>query len=450
MSCREYQAFTRREFLHNGLVLASAAVTVPWFLQSTGAALAAPDGAATSSRPGVPEDRILVVVQLAGGNDGLNTVVPYGDSRYYAARPGIGIAAKDVLKLGTDEGLGLHPRLAGLKDLYDNGMLAIVQGVGYPNPNRSHFSSTDIWSTAETDGIGAGWLGKYFDNQCHGSPAADAAAAGQRTAPHSAGNGQPCKGHAAVAIGRTAPLALQGHKFRPVSFENTDLFRWTGLDLHKSMARPYQEIAKLEASKAEGANPNAAFLMRTSLDAQIASERIRAAVANKPGVNYPGHALARQLSMVASMIRAGLETRVYYVSMGGFDTHAGQGGVNGSHANLLTQLAESLRAFYNDLKSQGNDGRVLTMTFSEFGRRVGQNGSNGTDHGTAAPMFLAGPMVKAGVHGAHPSLSDLDQGDLKFHTDFRAVYSAILAGWLRSDPEKVLGGRFQAPAVLKA
>jgi uncharacterized protein (DUF1501 family) len=153
--------------------------------------------------------------------------------------------------------------------------------------------------------------------------------------------------------------------------------------------------------------------------------------------------------MVASMIAAGMPTRVYYVSLGGFDTHAGQGNINGGHANLLEQFAQALRAFYADLKQQENDGRVLTMTFSEFGRRVAQNASNGTDHGTAAPMFLAGPMVRPGILGNHPSLTDLDNGDLKFTSDFRSVYAGILQQWLRADPEKVLEGRYQAAKVVK-
>src|SRR5262249_2692727 len=153
--------------------------------------------------------------------------------------------------------------------------------------------------------------------------------------------------------------------------------------------------------------------------------------------------LARQLSMVAQMIRAGLKTRVYYVQHGGFDTHAGQGGSNGRHAQLLDQFSQAVKAFYADLKQQGNDGRVMTMSFREFGRRVAQNASNGTDHGTAAPMFLFGPMVKAGVHGDHPSLTDLDEGDLKFKVDFRAVYASILDGWLKADSKKILQGSYK-------
>jgi len=377
------------------------------------------------------------VVQLAGGNDGLNTVIPYRDGLYYKARPTIGIAADRVLKLGRQDDVGLHPSMTGMKELYDEGLLALVQGVGYPNPNRSHFKSMDIWHTADTSGVGAGWLGRYFDNQCAGAPGAGTDSAS-------------CSGHAAIAIGREAPLAMEGRVYKPISFESQELFKWSGAELHPALAGAYDELTTMDPdAPAPAGDTNASFLTRTALDARIASERIRAAVGQRPLVTYPGTPIARQLSMVAQMIRAGLETRVYYVSLGGFDTHAGQGNVNGPHANLVGQLAGAVRAFYADLKEQGNDTRVLTMSFSEFGRRVGQNGSGGTDHGTAAPMFLMGPMVKAGVHGKHPSLADLDSGDLKFHTDFRSVYTGILEDWMKSDGQKVLGRKFQGLGVVK-
>jgi len=433
MDLYDSKAFTRRAFMSRGLTLASAAVTVPAFLQSSARALLRPDGALTSV-PGVPDERILVVVQLAGGNDGLNTVIPFGDPAYYKARPGIGIAERDVLRLsgkGSD-GIGLHPRLTGFKELHDDGLLTVVQGVGYPNPNRSHFKSMDIWHTGETSGTGEGWLGRYFDNACSGEPGG-------------------CSSHAGVAIGRAAPLAMQGSKTMPVSFETPDLFRWTGLDgdaEDEAARRALEELVR-GGPTPQGADDAASFLTRTALDAQIASERIRAAVNCRPLVTYPNNGLAKQLAMVAAMIRAGLETRVYYTTLGGFDTHAGQGGANGSHANLMQQLGSALRAFQQDLKAQGNDGRVLTMTFSEFGRRVGQNGSNGTDHGAAAPMFLMGPMVTPGLRGDHPSLTDLDQGDLKYGVDFRSVYSGILEDWLKADPVKVLGSRFRAAKVVR-
>jgi uncharacterized protein (DUF1501 family) len=430
-------AFTRRAFLGHGLVLASAAATVPAFLSRSAMSMTNPLG--LSSLSGVPQERVLVVVQLAGGNDGLNTVVPFGDAAYYRARPTIGIPAKNVLKLGKNAEVGLHPQLTGFKDLYDQGMLTVVQGTGYPNPNRSHFKSMDIWHTADTTGTGTGWLGRYFDNDCCGSPVDGGG-----------GRGTP-EPMAGIAIGRDAPLAMKGDKSQPIGFESAELFQWLGKGVDESLAAPYQQISR--RGVVEGVDPetSAGFLMRTSLDAQISSDQIRKAVSQRPMVAYPGNELARQLAMVSSMIRAGLPTRVYYVTLGGFDTHAGQGGENGRHAQLMNQLGSSVKAFYEDLKAHGNDQRVLTMSFSEFGRRVGQNASGGTDHGTAAPMFLAGPMVKPGVIGDQPSLTDLDSGDLKHRIDFRSVYAGILTNWLKADANKVLEGSFRAlPVIDKA
>lgn len=420
-------AFTRRAFLQKGLTIVSTAATVPYFIQSSAFGMNNPlDVLLTSSIAGVPEDRILVVVQLGGGNDGLNTIVPYGNELYYKARPSLGIRPDNVLRITERNGLGFHPSLTGLKELHDDGRLATIQGVGYPNPNRSHFTSTDIWHTADPKKpSGNGWIGRYFDNECQGQP-------------------EP---NAGISIGRTAPKAMIGELNKPVSFESAELFRWMGEDVQESLAEHYQEINR--AGEKPDADPDSqlGFLTRTSLDAQLASEQIRAAVRQEPLVRYPNNRLAIQLRMVAAMIRANLTTRVYYVNLGGFDTHAGQ---LGTHANLMSQLGSSLLAFANDLKRQGNDGRVLTMTFSEFGRRVAQNASQGTDHGTAAPMFLMGPMVNAGVIGRHPSLSDLTQGDLKYRIDFRSVYAAVLDNWLKTSSRKVLHGTFKPVDVLSS
>ncbi len=432
MDLHNTPAFSRRAFLTRGIVLASGAATIPYFLQKSAVVLAQSTNPLLTSQPGVPQDRILVVVQLAGGNDGLNTVIPFQMDAYYRNRPGIGVPKDQVLQLSAKQEVGIHPALTGFKSLFDDGMATIVQGVGYPNPNRSHFTSMDIWHTADTDAHGDGWLGRFFDNQCAGVPGG-------------------CSGHDGIAIGREAPLAMQGRSFKPVAFETPALFRWTGLDLHPAMEKPYDEILKGELDPAiEEGNPNAVFLTRTAMDAQIASDKIRKATDQQPLVSYPNSGLARQLAMVASMIRAGLETRVYYVTLGGFDTHAGQGGPQGQHANLLRQLGDALAAFYADLKAQDNHTRVLTMSFSEFGRRVGQNGSGGTDHGAAAPMFLFGPMCRAGVAGGHPSLTDLDEGDLKFHTDFRQVYATVLSKWLKADAREILGRQYKPLDVVTA
>lgn len=447
-------AFTRRAFLSRGLILASATATLPAFLQRSAYALAPKAG--LSSTPGMPDDRILVVVQLAGGNDGLNTVIPFVDPAYYKLRPGIGIAEKSLLKLsksgGKGEmgwGLGLHPQLAGMKSLYDDGLMTLVQGVGYPNPNRSHFKSMDIWHTADTSATGSGWLGKYFDNECCGEAAKKKSLAdGENTRP----TPEPMAG---IALGREAPLAMQGQYSKPIGFESPDLFRWLGRDIDPELASRYEAINRAAENTlsapftSNDPNSNASFLTRTALDAQVSSDLIRKAVARKSNATYPGNELGRQMQMVASMIRAELKTRVYYVTLGGFDTHAGQGGEQGRHAQLMQQLGAALKAFYDDLKEQGNDDRVLTMSFSEFGRRVAQNASGGTDHGAAAPMFLFGPMVKPGVVGVHPSLTDLDEGDLKFGTDFRSVYASILEQWLKTDSKAVLEGSYRTLPVIR-
>ena len=424
-------AFTRRIFLQRSLAVVSTTATMPMFLQNSALAIDNPFAyQAGGSRPGVPDDRILVVIQLGGGNDGLNTVVPHGDPAYYNARPQLGIRDTDVLKLTEKQasGIGLHPSLAPLKELYDEGLVGLYQGVGYPNPNRSHFKSMDIWHTAnpEGDGQGTGWIGRYFDNTCAGEP-------------------EP---NLCISIGDTAPLATQGTKVQPVAFENEKLFRWSGDDLHPDVARAYQQINRAGPIAGEtGAGTTADFLMRTALDAQLSSDRIREATARPPGVSYPGSRLGNSLKLVAQMIRAGLTTRVYYTDMGGFDTHAGQ---QGRHAQLLGQFAQAVHAFHRDLKAQGNDKRVMIMTFSEFGRRVKQNASAGTDHGTAAPMFMIGDMVEPGVHSAHPSLTKLDNnGDLIFNTDFRQVYASVIGDWMGADAKAVLGRPFKGVPLIR-
>ncbi|MFO0962883.1 MAG: DUF1501 domain-containing protein [Phycisphaerales bacterium] len=422
--------YSRRVFIRQGLLLASFAATAPHFLQQSAMGMLAPLGDGAASRPGVPQERVLVVVQLSGGNDGLNTVVPYAQQAYHDARPQIGLGEPgkprnggELLVIDRERGLALHPNLTGLKELHDAGALCTAVGVGYPNPNRSHFASMDIWQTARRDGKGTGWIGRYVDAACAGSPEADLA----------------------VAIGRTAPLAMTGSRSKAIAFESAELFRWLGADQHPERERAYQTM--LRAGELPGVEPGSqeSFLMRTGLDAQVTSDRIRAAVRKQPLSRYPGSPLAKQLQTVAAMIRDGMPTRVYYVSMGGFDTHAGQ---VGSHANLMRQLGDALLAFQKDLQAQGNDGRVLTMCFSEFGRRVRQNASNGTDHGTAGPVFLVGAGVKPGVAGNYPSLDDLDNGDLKHTTDFRAVYQQVLDRWMRAPSEPVLGGRYDGPMLV--
>ncbi len=425
--------YSRRLFIRHGVALASLATTVPAFIQNSAFGLVA-QAAKTPGLAGIPSERVLVIVQLGGGNDGLNTVVPYGAAEYFKARPTIGIQAPTgqgrgqagaALELDSKLGIGLHPSLRGFKELMDDGQLAVLQGVGYPNPNRSHFTSMDIWQTAKSGGKGDGWIGRYFDNTCQGTPFPEGA----------------------ISIGRTAPLAMAGSIQKPINFESADLFRWMGNDVDKGMEASYESMNRAGVLPETPEKSQAAFLMRTALDAQLSSDRIRAAVNREPLTQWPNSDLARQLKMVAAMIRDGMQTRVYYTSISGFDTHAGQ---LGGHARNLQQVGDALLAFQNELKSQRNQDRVLTLVFSEFGRRVSQNASGGTDHGTAAPSFLIGTNVKPGVHGKHPSLTDLDNGDLKFTQDFRSVYAAVLEDWLKTPSAKILGATYAKAKVLKA
>lgn len=429
-----HTAFTRRIFMQRSLGLISTATTLPMFLQNAAFAIddpmGTPEGAA---RAGIPDDRVLVVVQLGGGNDGLNTVVPFGNNRYYDARPNIAIPEDDVLKFKDQrnkhaDGIGLHPAMEPMMDLYNQGVVAMLQGVGYPNPNRSHFKSMDIWHTAnvEGEGQGHGWIGRYFDNACKGQPEPEP--------------------NLCISIGSSAPLATQGKRIQPIAFEDPNLFRWSGDQLHPDLAKAYDRINRAGVVEDVDEETPAAFLMRTALDAQVASDKIRDAMKRSPQVSYPGTGLAESMKMIASMIQAGLSTRVYYADLGGFDTHAGQ---PYAHATRLREFAGAVKAFYQDLKKQGNEKRVLIMTFSEFGRRVKQNASQGTDHGTAAPMFLIGDMLKPGIYGPHPSLEKLDDnGDLVHQIDFRSVYTTILRQWMKADAEAILGGQFKPAPIL--
>jgi len=419
--------YTRREFLTAGLGMVSTLATVPTFLATSTRALAR-TSERLSSLPGVPDDRVLVVVQLSGGNDGLNAVIPFGDRAYYNARPQIGIKEADVIKLDDVKGIGLHPNLGPIADLVGSGRCAIQQGVGYPNPNRSHFASMDIWHTGDTleagGGHGVGWLGRAMDATM------DAQA--------------PDAGLECVTIGGTAPLATQGRRIKPVAFERAEMFRWAGRELHDDLSRAYDALHEAPAPDDDSA---ASFVYRTALNAQAASDQVRKAVALAPKAKFPSTGLGNQLRMVANMIRAELPTRVYYVAMGGFDTHANQ---VSQHANLMTQFAEAVKAFQDDLRATGNGSRVVTIAFSEFGRRVRQNASAGTDHGCAGPMFVFADHVEPGLLGEHPSLTQLDKGDLIYQTDFRRVYATVLDQWMRMDSAAALGAQYDHIPLLRA
>jgi uncharacterized protein (DUF1501 family) len=425
---------------------AAASWTLPVFLEKTFFALDALAADAATQAVTGKDGTILVVLQMAGGNDGLNTVIPYADDAYHVARPRLRVAPDQVLKI--DNHIALNPKLAGLKSLYDEGHAAIVQGVGYPNPNRSHFRSTEIWQTASDSerALNEGWLGRYFDNCCSGA--------------------DPTVG---VAIGGETPQAFAAKNPTGVTFSRPEQFRFQPsergngqMSAEEIFFRELNEGAAGDESGTAASNTGGSigaisgktkndlstldFLQRTALDAQLSSDKILAIARKyKSTVPYPQGQLAASLNIIARMVAGGLPTRVYYASQGGFDTHAGQ---IYSHQRLMTELNDAVAAFVADLKQQGNFDRVLLMTFSEFGRRVQENANGGTDHGAAAPMFVLGGAVKAGLFGKHPSLTELDHGDLKFNTDFRSVYGTVLDRWLKAPSEIVLGRKFPRLSIL--
>ena len=440
---------TRRSFLRTSVLGAAASWTLPAFIDQTFAAMNAQAADSATQIVTGTDGPILVVLQQAGGNDGLNMLPPWADDAYHAARPTLGIKADKALKL--NDYCGFHPSLASLKGLYDEGHVAVVQGVGYPNPNRSHFRSTEIWQTAADSNRSKpyGWLGSYFDSCCQGAA--------------------PTVG---VAIGGQMPQAFASPHPTGISFANPEQFRWIDKGSKSgSMSAAefyYRQINAPDSSgdmagAAEGAvdaghdgssigaisgggsaqNADVSsldFLERTALDAQLSSDKVREiARKTKPGAAYPNSRLAESLSLVGRMIAGGLPTRVYYVSHGGYDTHQGQAP---THERLMKELGDALGAFCADLKAQGNFNRVMVLSFSEFGRRVTQNASGGTDHGAAAPMLMLGGGVRPGLYGNYPSLTDLYQGDLRYNVDFRSVYATALERWLKVPSANVLGRKF--------
>lgn len=413
------EGMTRREFLYKGLTIVAMGATAPSFLTRTALAMTNPfDIAQVTSRPGVPDDNVLVVIQMGGGNDGLNTIIPFSDDTYYRARPRLAIARNEVITLNSE--MGLHPKMAKFKEMYDRGNAAIVQGVGYPNPSRSHFKSMEIWHTADPEGrtLRVGWIGRYFDSKC---PVCE----------------QPTVG---VNVGPSMPLALRSDGGQGATLETPDAFQWMP-SMDGLGAREEMEIFKMLNAPATNEAGTIDFLRHTAMNAVLSSEQVREAVRlYKGGIEYPNNRFAGSMRLIAQMIAGKLPTKVYYAHMSGFDTHAGQ---QGAHDTLLEQLSTGVDAFYRDLEVQGNADRVITVAFSEFGRRVAENGSNGTDHGTAAPMFVFGKRIKPGLHGRQPSLADLQDGDLKHNIDFRSVYATLLDKWLGADPSKILGSDFE-------
>ncbi|HEY6235480.1 MAG TPA: DUF1501 domain-containing protein [Candidatus Elarobacter sp.] len=402
----------------------SSALSVAFLGGSGSAALAQAEGAPALPGLGrtVDPDNVLVVVQLQGGNDGLNTVVPWSDDAYHRVRPAIRVTDTQVLKL--NDRIGFNPALKGLNELYKQGRVAVVQGVGYPNPNRSHFEATQIWETASPDRPQQyGWLGRYLDRRFSGTA-------------------KPASLFEAVSLGDTLPAALVASHVEVPAIGALNAFAYnTGRDLASK-----QSAGVLYDGAKAGQSPYLSMIAQTARDAYHGGDVLRKQTAeftNK--ATYAPNGFAQQLALAAKLIGSSAGSKIVFVSIGSFDTHAGQ---RAQQDRLLGYLGDGLLSFYQDLAAHNLDKKVLTMTFSEFGRRVSQNASNGTDHGTAMPLFIVGGGVKGGIYGDHPSLTDLDHGDLKFATDFRAVYATVIEKWLGRNPSEVLTGTYPTLAFV--
>ncbi len=412
----------RRDFLKTTMAASSlislGAATVPTFLGRSARAVS------EEGQAGASNDRVLVVVQLIGGNDGLNTVVPQGMDGYARHRRRLRLPAGQLHHINDE--ISLHPSLGALAGLLESGRLSVVQGVGYPNPDRSHFRSMEIWETARTDterdALETGWLGRVLDAQ--------APAPGRDTPALQIGAGR-------------LPLAFRSKRVEVPALENLDQFRLQlagSADQKRAARTALDDLARVDR---QSNDPLLGFIRRSTLAAYDSSRRLEEvakASGGSGGPEYPNYGLARRLELIAQIIKAGFGTRIYYTSLGGFDTHANQ---LGTHAALLNELSDSLAAFHADLAKAGQADRVAVLSFSEFGRRVAENASNGTDHGAAAPVFVVGPVTQAGLVGEHPSLEDLDDGDLKHHTDFRSVYAALLQDWLGVPAAPIVGNGFE-------
>ncbi len=419
----------RRDFLKTTLGTSSLLAVggvVPEFLAST---------ANAADKADKKKDTVLVVIELTGGNDGLNTVAPYGDDLYQKARPTLAFKKKEVLKL--DDYHGLHPRMSELKRLYDNKQLAVIQGVGYPNPDRSHFESMDIWQLADPKRANAsGWLARAIP----GMKVNDAGVPG-------------------MFIGDDRlPVAMQGADGGVISLADRASFK---LQLTGNQTNRKGLIESLNSDKDADKDDLAAFVRKRQLQTYTSLQKIDDAL-REAGTSGRGatrefingqlvtrdpddlKTLSGKLALIGRLIQKGLGTRLYYVQLTGFDTHSGQAE---DHARLLGDLSQAVGNFFSSLNGEHSE-RVALMTYSEFGRRVKENGSRGTDHGSGSCMFVAGSQVVGGLVGKHPSLSDLTDGDIKYHTDFRRVYATLLDDWLEVDSKGVLEDKFEKLALI--
>lgn len=362
-------------------------------------------------------NRTLVMIQLMGGNDGINTVVPYGQQAYYQVRPTLGLQQSEILPIDGD--IALNGNMSGIMDLYKSNNAAIIQGVSYPNPNRSHYEATAIWETAYPDSPAAdGWLGRYLD----------AATVVDKTV-------------TSVNLGSSTPTTLLGLAYSPITVDTLQRFKLNPIGAKAGDPTPtFKALDSVECVACAEYNSLVQDLTAQGLDAMTASAIItQAASAYQAKVAYPNNDFGNRLKLAAGIITSNMNPKVVYLTLGGFDTHANE---KLTQNNLLKILSDGLAAFYSDLSAQGRANDTLIMTFSEFGRRVKENGSKGTDHGTALPQFIIGGQVSGGLYGTYPSLTNLVQGDLSFNVDFRQVYGTVLEDWLGVDQTSVLGSKW--------
>jgi uncharacterized protein (DUF1501 family) len=386
----------RKQFLQLGS-LATASLFLPKFMKAFEAPRMVPPG-----------NKVLVVLQMSGGNDGLNTVIPVRNDIYYKLRPKLGIKKEDSLLL-TDE-VGLNPALSAFKDLYNDGSLGILNMVGYPNPDRSHFRSMDIWQTASKSNeyLQDGWLGRYLDAQCNGC----------------------AKPVQALEIDDVLSLSLKGKSMNGIAMR----------DPKRLYTTSHEEYFKAIAAQHNNGSTEQPvdYLYKTMAQTLSSADYIYAQSRLHPTTaQYPGTGLGQSLKTIASLILSDISTTVYYVSLGSFDTHVGQ---EGQQKRLFTEMNDAIKAFVADLKANHRFEDLMLMSFSEFGRRVSQNASGGTDHGTANNMFfISGGLQQKGLLNELPNLADLQEGDLKHTVDFRNVYATVLNKWLKADDEAILG-----------
>ena len=391
----------RRSFIKR-TSLASSALMMPVFLKPF--ELLADD---------VMAEKILIIIQLSGGNDGLNTIVPYRNDAYYNARPTLALDVNTLLKVGNEQ--AFHPALKSLEPIFDSGYMTVLNSVGYPNPDRSHFRSMDIWQSASdaNEYISTGWIGRYLDSNCAGCNNA----------------------YTAIEVDDALSLAMKGNLRKGMAIKDVNR-------LYRETREPFFSKVVKNAGSDLLNESNQGYLYKTMVETYSSADYIyNTTKTSQSNFSYPDTQIGRQLKTISQFIQSGLRTKIYYVSHGSFDTHVAQ---KGQQDRLLREYADAVAALINDLKKGNRFGDVMIMTFSEFGRRVNQNASNGTDHGTANNLFVFGSQLdKKGFYNAPPDLNDLDEGDLKYKIDFRNVYATLLEKWLRVSDGNVISPEFK-------